>query len=476
MATAAGCPALAAIIALVALLATGCATNPVTGRQDFVLFSEQQEVDLGAEYHRRILEEYSLVDDPRITGYVAGVGDRLAAASHRSELDFRFFVLDSALVNAFALPGGYVYVTRGLLAHLQSEAQLAAVLGHEIGHVSARHGIRQHSRGMVVGILDSVANAATGVGLSIGSTSGTIGTALLNGYSRAQELEADGLGSEYLDATGYPRAAMSEVIGILWSLERHDSAREGHADADGYHRVQGSHPQPPERLRRLGDGETADPGEDAAFLGRLEGLAYGPSEFQGLLEGDLFLHRALDLHVELAAGWQHQNRPDRLLSAAPSGDAVIQMTLADPGPGGGAGDYLRHTYPSLRRLTPLRVNGLPAHRGAVTLDTPFGERPSEVAAVDLGDRLVVFAAVHRAEDRVASLEAVIASVRRLTAAERERASPRTIRLHRVESGESYRQLAGSGAGDGDTLARLRLLNDDYPDREPAPGRLVKLFE
>ncbi len=444
---------------LVALLGAACATNPVTGRHDFVLFSEQQEIDLGAEYHRRILDEYSLLDDPRLTGYVAEVGGRLAASSHRSELTFRFFVIDSALVNAFALPGGYVYVTRGLLAHLHSEAQLAAVLGHEIGHVSARHGIRQQSRGMVVGILDSVANAATGVGLSIGSTSGTLGTALLNGYSRTQELEADGLGSEYLDAAGYPRSAMSEVIGILWSLERYESDREGHADADGYHRVLGSHPQPPERLRRLGDGETGDPGEDAAFLGRLEGL-----------------HRALDLHVELADGWQHQNRPDRLLSADPSGDAVIQMTLADPGPDVGPGDYLRDTYPSLRGLTPLRVNGLPAHRGAVTLDTPFGERPSEVVAVDLGDRLVIFAAVHRAEERAASLDPVIASVRRLTPAERERARPRNIRLHRVKSGERYLDLAGSATGDGESLARLRLLNNDYPDREPAPGRLLKLFE
>ncbi len=462
------------LAALLAVLLAGCAANPVTGRHDFVLFSEQQEVDMGAEYHRRILDEYALLDDPALADYVESVGRRLAAASHRSELPFRFFVLDSARVNAFALPGGYVYVTRGLLAHLNTEAQLAAVLGHEIGHVSARHGIRQQSRGVVVGILDSVANAATGAGLSIGATSGTLGTALLNGYSRAHELEADGLGAEYLAAAGYSRSAMSEVIGILWSQELFESNRAG-AAAAGYHRLLESHPQPPERLSRLGSGEAPGAGAaDIGYLQRIEGLAYGPSEFQGLLAGDVFLHRALDLRVALPPGWEHQNRPDRLLSATPGGDSIVQMTLADAVGADGPGGYIERNYPSATAGTPFLVDGRPGFRARAVLETPFGARPSEVAAIDIGDRLVVFAAVHRDLDRVPDLDFVIASVRGLEPDERELARTRSIRLVRVSDADTYSSLAASlGA---DAADRLRLVNGDYPGAEPAPGRLVKLLQ
>jgi len=133
------------ILLLIFISITGCAVNPATGGQDLVLMSEQSEIALGRKTHKEILQQYSVYDNPELQAYVTGIGEDLAKNSHRNNLIYRFTVLDSKDVNAFALPGGYIYITRGLLAYLNSEAELAAVLGHEIGHVTARHSVRQYS-------------------------------------------------------------------------------------------------------------------------------------------------------------------------------------------------------------------------------------------------------------------------------------------------------------------------------------------
>jgi len=142
--------------------AVGCSVNPVTGDRDLVLMSEQQEIALGASQHPQILKQYPLYDDPELQAYVDRIGQAIARQSHRAELPFTFSVVDSADINAFALPGGYIYVTRGIMAYLNSEAELAGVLGHEVGHVTARHGVRQQSAQSVTGLLGVVLAASTG--------------------------------------------------------------------------------------------------------------------------------------------------------------------------------------------------------------------------------------------------------------------------------------------------------------------------
>ena len=145
------------------LLAHACSTNPVTGEQDFVLMSEEQEISLGRQYSAEITKQMPEYDDQELAELVQAVGERLAANSHRPDLIYRFTVLDSKTVNAFALPGGYIYITRGMLAYLNSEAELAAVLGHEIGHVTARHSVRQHGTSTITGLLGAVISATSGV-------------------------------------------------------------------------------------------------------------------------------------------------------------------------------------------------------------------------------------------------------------------------------------------------------------------------
>src|SRR5690606_6500028 len=190
-----------------ALLVSGlssCSINPATGQGNLVMMSENRELEIGAEEHAKVMQGMQVLEDERINAYVNEVGQRMAAVSHRSDLSFTFTVIDSPEINAFALPGGYVYINRGLLAYLNSEAELAAVLGHEIGHITARHAVQQQARGRLAGIAAGVggvvAAVATGSGY-IGSQIMDVGSlwaqAGLSGFGREHELEADTLGAEY---------------------------------------------------------------------------------------------------------------------------------------------------------------------------------------------------------------------------------------------------------------------------------------
>ena len=231
---------------------TGCAVNPVTGEQDFALVSEAAEIEQGRKFHQLIIARYGVYDDEKMQQYIDRIGQQLAANSHRAHLAFTFTVLDSPEINAFALPGCYVYITRGIMAYLDSEAELAGVLGHEIGHVTARHSVRQQSGQTASSILGILISAATGSS-SLGDLSQTIGTGLVRGYGREHELEADRLGARYLHETGYDPDSMLDVIGVLKDQEVYEKAlakKEGR-EPSTYHGVFSTHPRNDDRLKSV---------------------------------------------------------------------------------------------------------------------------------------------------------------------------------------------------------------------------------
>ena len=212
---------------MIAGVVTACATNPVTGGKDIVLMSEDEEIALGRANDPKIRAQYGVYDDSALQAYVQRVGEQLATHSHRPGLVYRFTVLDSPEVNAFALPGGYIYITRGILAYLNSEAELAAVLAHEVGHVTARHAVRQYTAATAASI---GANILSAVVPELGSQAGqqlmnVIGNALLSGYGRDHELESDRLGAEYLARTGFDPHAMIGVVGVLKNQEEFEKQR-----------------------------------------------------------------------------------------------------------------------------------------------------------------------------------------------------------------------------------------------------------
>ena len=257
-------PTRLSILALFAVaLLGGCGTamvNPVTGQTERSVMSEQAEIVEGAKAHQQVLEEYGVVKDARLQTYVNSIGQRLAKLSHRDQLLWHFTVLDSPEINAFALPGGYVYVTRGIMAYLQTEAELAGVIGHEIGHVTARHGAQRATRQQDAGlgvlaasvlgmVLES--QGVTGAGRLASDVSQTAAAGYVASYGRDQELQADGLGAEYLARSAFDPRNMIKVIGTLKDQERFamDQARAAGKAAPAKNSWLASHPSNDQRLQ-----------------------------------------------------------------------------------------------------------------------------------------------------------------------------------------------------------------------------------
>lgn len=262
------------------LFVSACSKNPVTGRKDFSLISEQQELSMGAQAHRSILKQKKRLNNPRLQSYVNNIGQQLARQSHRKGLKYTFTVLDDPSVNAFALPGGFIYITTGIMAYLNSEAELAGVLGHEIGHVTARHGVKQQSAGMASAILVSVLAKKGGAGS--GKQYSQLGRALLSGYGRDHELQADRLGAEYLARIGYKPQNMIKVVSVLKAqedFEKYQARQEGRKPRS-YHGVFSSHPKNDLRLQQVINeakkyqrSGAKDAGHDR-YLRQINGLKY----------------------------------------------------------------------------------------------------------------------------------------------------------------------------------------------------------
>lgn len=473
-----------AFLALLVLLGTGlggCALNPATGKSNFVMLSERQELELGRRANQEIARQYPRYADERLQAYVQRVGERVARNSHRSNLDYRFTVVDSPDINAFALPGGYIYIHRGLLAYLGSEAELAAVLGHEVGHVTARHGVQQQSQSMAWGMLGQLVAAGTGVGAA-GDLTNLLGTAMVRGYGRDMELEADGLGAQYLARSGYDPQAMIEVVRVLKGQEdfaREQAARRGQEmPASGYHGLFDTHPDNDRRLqqvlgpaRALAAGGARESNREA-FLGHLEGLPFGDSEGTGVRRGRHFYHAGLGIALSFPEGWTQSNGAEQLVAQSPDRQALMAMTLerAERTPEA----FLRARLGGQRLVQgqPLGQAGLQGYTGILP-----GHPARRVAVVFKDQHAFLFVAVVKSGE-LASQDArfleAIRSLRPLQAGERKLAQPLRIHLVRAKAGQRIADLAKDSPLPGDAEGTLRLLNRLYPDGEPQPGDWLKV--
>ncbi|GAB6043517.1 M48 family metalloprotease [Endothiovibrio diazotrophicus] len=466
----------------------GCAANPVTGDSDLVLMSEQQELSLGRQGNAEVIKQYGEYADPELKAYVDRVGKAMAAHSHRPGLIYRFTVLDSPEVNAFALPGGYIYITRGLLALLDSEAELAAVLGHELGHVTARHAVRQHTSQVVTGLLGAVIAAGTGI-RGAGDVANLVGTAVVRGYGREHELEADRLGAEYLARDGYDPQAMIQVIRVLKGQEAYERQRaeEEGREPNLYHGLFATHPDNDTRLQEVvaaadqfRSGETARTDRDA-FLRRLDGLTWGDSASQGILRGDTFYHPDLDFRLQAIDGWVLVNHADNLEARRKDGDARLLLSVADRNRRIEPQAFLRERLGirDLREGQEIDLNGLQGYTGITDGKTTWGNRPVRVAVLYHGDRAFVFQGASKSADdpfqHDAEIVAVARTFRPMTADERKRVNALHLKVRPLKGGETFVTLARHSPIADHPEEQLRLLNGRYPDGEP-PAGLVKVVE
>ena len=478
------------IIPLLTLIAIGvvaCAVNPVSGERELSLLSESDELRLGQNSDADIRKQFGVYNDKRLQAYVQQIGEQLAARGHRPQLRYTFTILDTPDVNAFALPGGYIYITRGIMAHLNSEAELAAVLGHEIGHVTARHAVRQYSAALAtnVGITLSSILVPEIATRSAQSLFGLIGNALLSGYGRDHELEADHLGAVYLARAGYNPQAMLGVITLLKnqeSVEKERAAQEGRAPRV-YHGLFATHPSADQRLQQVvaqaeKDRSTTEGRvERDSYLRRLDGLAYGDSEAQGIRRGNAFYHRGLNFTVHFPDRWRLDNTPEQLLGTSATNDAVIQMQATPRGQARTPQEYLvvQMRMQDLRNGTALNANGLPAYTGITRMQTPFGLRDTPVAVVFLRQQAFRFFGAARQDDPAfqrAFLDTV-QSLRPLTAAQQSLARGLRVDVIKAQKGDNFTRLTRRTPLKNEPSTLLRLLNGKYPDGEPVAGELIK---
>jgi len=469
---------------------TGCAINPVTGDSDFVLMSEDDEIAIGRKNHPKIIEQYGLYEDPALQRYVQRIGDKLAAKSHRSNLLYRFTVLDSAQINAFALPGGYIYITRGLLAYLNNEAQLAAVLGHEIGHVTARHGVRQQSASAATGLLAAILASQAGFA-GADNISNALGAALVSGYGRDHELESDGLGAEYLARTGYDPNAMLEVIKVLKDQEVYDRAqakKEGR-EPQTYHGLFASHPDNDTRLQsvvgKANKLKVNDNGEKVklvTFLQNMEGLVYGDSEAQGIQRGRNFYHKDLGITIAMPEGWRTENQPSRLIAIAPNNAAVLQIQSLDRNKRLSPENFLRQRL-KLKRLRSgeaFNHNGFQGYTAVATADTPYGLRFTRYIVLYKGDKAWVFLGAAKDSNKPYQYDKAILdtarSFRPLRKHEIKLAKAMKLHIVVAKKDRSFDTLAKSSRISNDAEGRLRLLNHYYPKGEPPLGTPLKIVK
>lgn len=467
------------ITILFSTLLSACAHNPVTGSNDFVMMSESQEIAEGRKADVQVKRQYKVYGSKPLQDYVNYVGQRLAKYSHRPNLKYHFTVLDTPDINAFALPGGYIYITRGILAYLNSEAELAAVLGHEIGHVTARHGVRQQSAAQAANIGLTIASVFVPEINSMGgqNLANLIGGSLLSGYGREHELEADRLGAEYLARTDYDPQAIITVIRVLKSQELMDAklAKQEGREPRHYHGLFATHPDNDTRLHQAVDEADKFANSHSHFEGRreflraTEGLVFNDNKNQGIVRYNTFYHNELGIAVQFPPNWQVHNQPTQLVAISPSGEVKLQMKL-DESPRGTASEYARHISGDSAQIRTLKVHGLPA---------ALFELPDTSGGVIFHNKqaFILQAKGKTHDDLAAHRDEIIATVRSfhaLTRHERNQIKPLSLHVITARTGDTFASLAKNSPLGISAESYLRLINARYPTGEPEPGQLVKL--
>ena len=478
-----------AAAAMAALAACTGVVNPATGERQYTALSPSEEIQLGKSEHPKVTAQYGGAYDSRaLQSYVTGIGNRLAKVSELPDLKFTFTVLDSDIVNAFALPGGYVYVSRGLLALADNEAEVAGVLAHEIGHVTARHTaqrVTQQQYGQfgtaAATILGAVLFGDTGAQLGQ-QVVGMGAQAWVAGYSRDQEFQADELGVRYLARAGYDPQAMSTFLDALGQNDKLQQRLRGKGEAESAASDWfASHPRTPDRVARAaaeaeGSIATGSRLDQDTYLAAIDGLLYGDNPAQGIVDGRSFIHPDLGLRFTAPQGFRLINRPTVVVGQ----DQAGRILLFDIGKGSGdPAAYLQQQWvkQQLQGVERLQLGQGQGAVGVGRVKFSDGEAPAIFGVAPTGGGIMArFVMLDpRGLDRsdLAALDATLRSVSGLTAADRAAATPRRIEIVTVAAGDTVDSLAARMQVDALPRDTFVVLND-LAGRPLKPGDKVKI--
>jgi len=465
--------------ALLIFLLAACATNPVSGKREMSFMSEAQEIAIGQQSDAEIRREMGVYDNPELQRYVSDVGQRLAALSHRPHLPWTFTVVDHPAINAFALPGGFIYITRGILPYLDDEAELAGVLGHEIAHVTARHAAQQYTRATtggigltVLGIFVPAAQPFTDL------ASIPMGFAFLK-YGRDDESESDRVGMDYAARGGWDPAGVPQ---FLSTLARVDALNER-----GVPNWLSTHPEPAARVTeaqplaaKLAAPSATTRNKDE-FLQQISGIVVGDSPRDGIVRGNAFLHPVLRFALEFPEGWDVMNTPSQVAAHEPGQEHFMLLQSVDQARGRTIVEI------SLRAMSSagfkavdgqrIDINGLDAHVGLYQGSiSGVGDVTMRAAHIVVG-RTVYMLGGFAPRDGFARVEreidAAIQSFRPLTAREADAIRPNRLEFYTVRAGDTWQSIANRGRN----LIRaseLAIMNNREVNVQPAVGERIKV--
>ena len=468
------------VILILFLLSGSCAMNPVSGGPELMLLSESDEIQLGKQTDVQVRKQYGVYEDQKLNAYLNDMGQRLAGVSHRPNLPYKFEIVDASAVNAFAVPGGYVYFTRGILANLNNEAELAGVMGHEIGHITARHSAQQYSRaqlaqfGLVVGGLflgDLVSGVAQlGVGM------------LFLSFSRENERQADALGVEYASRAGYDG---KELAAFFETLERMNPG----SDRSGLPGWFSTHPSPEDRevsvrkeakewQQKLG---MKDPKVNReTYLRHIDGLVYGDDPRQGYVEEGVFYHPDMKFQFPVPANWKINNTPSQVQIMNENKDGgIIFSAAAAASPKDAASKFVQANRASVLASDPITVGGFPAQRvlsdvrgqsGTIRVVSYFIQRGKSIFYFHGLSSLSAF------DKYLNTFERTMKGFKELTDSKKINVKPDRIRLRTTKTAGTVESSLRSMGIPKDDLDDFALLNGmDLNENLPA-NTLVKVIE
>lgn len=458
-----------------------CAVNPVTGKQELMLLSESDEIKLGNETDVQIIKEYGVYEDPKLTAYLNDFCQRLGKVSHRPQLTYRFKIVDASVVNAFAVPGGYVYFSRGILATLNSEAELTGVMGHEIGHIAARHSAKQYSRAQLTQL--GLGVGAIFVDSTIISGLAQLGAGMLFlRFSRDNERQADDLGVEYSSKAGYDA---TQLASFFETLERMNPG----SDRSGLPGWFSTHPSPEDRVQvvrvrarewqqKLGLRELKINRD--TYLREIDGLMFGDDPRQGYVEENVFYHPDLRFQFPVPTKWKLNNKPSQVQMVSEGQDAVILLSVTT---GSSSRESVR-TFVSKTNVLVIRsdevqVNGLPTQRVISEIRTQKEIYRLMSYFIEKGNNVFVFhglTSINRFQNYGPLFENTMRQFRELSEPRRINVKPDRIRIRSTQTTDTLGNVLRSFGVQNEKLKEIVLLNGGDPNQVIPANTLVKVVE
>ncbi len=465
-------------VLVLCLAAASCAVNPVTGKRELSLISEQEEIALGQQSDGQIQAQFGIYDDASLESYVRTVGAGLISGTHRPNLPYKFTVLDSPVVNAFAVPGGYIYVTRGILALMNSEAELAAVLGHEIGHVNARHSVRRMSEMQLAQIGLALGSAVSEKFARLSGVAGIGMQLLFLKFSRSDEREADALGIVYSRSAGYDPG---EVIPFFTALEKM-------GDLSGGQSLPGflsTHPLTAERIQNAknmmepGDASLAKRPE--TYLKKVENMVYGEDPQQGFVEGGVFYHPLMKFQFSVPSSWKLQNMPTQVsvMSQDGNGAMLLQAEKSQEN----LRDFARRKAAEfkdgqLQGERSITVNGLSGFEHSFTIPQADNLTLSlRQSFIRKGDLIYTFSALSSAQNFSQydnTFQGISGSFRQLTDTTKLNRAPKRLNLVQANGSQTLQEIFKREGMPETSWPTFAIMNGLEVKSVPPRGRWIKI--